>query len=117
MVNKKRELKERILEREKLLEKKEKRTRKIVFSLAFISIIGFTISLLFLAGITGGTVGSTRSNLYGLIFIVASLLIWAVAELIWLKSKGKKEIDIKELLEELKEEGFTMIYNKHLKSN
>lgn len=114
MANKKRSLKERLLKREKLLEKKEKRTRRVVFSLAFISIIGFTASLLFLAGITGGAVGSARSNLYGLIFIVASLLIWAVAEVIWLKSKTKKEIDVKKLIEELKEEGFPMIYSRHL---
>ena len=117
MTNKKRLLKEKVIKKEKILGKKEKRTKRMVFSLAIISIIGFTISLLFLAGITGGTIGNTRSNLYGLIFIITSLLIWAVAELIWLKNKSKKEIDIKKLLEDLRKEGFTMVYNKYFKKS
>lgn len=97
--------------------KKEKRTEFIVVSLAIISIVGFAVSLFFLVGITGAAIGGTRSNLVGLIFIVVSLLIWVIAELVWIKNRKKEEIDVKKLLKDLEREGFPMLYSKYLKKS
>jgi len=92
-------LKQEQLEEKEKLERKEKKRRIMILSLAIISIAGFALSLLFLVGITGAVIGPSRGNLWGLIFIVISLLIWAVAEMLWIKGKGRKEVNIKTLLE------------------
>jgi uncharacterized membrane protein YbhN (UPF0104 family) len=96
--------------------KKERKTEIIVVSLAVISIIGFAFSLFFLAGITGAAVGNSRSNLVGLIVIVVSLLLWTIAELMWVRNKKKQEIDVKKLLKDLEKEGFPLVYRYTNKS-
>ncbi len=96
------------------IEKKEKSRSILILSLAIISIAGFAVSLLFLIGVTGATIGSSKGNLWGLIFIIISLLIWAIAEMLWIKGRKKKEVNIKELLEDLEKEGLPMIYKKRM---
>ncbi len=105
------------LEKEIKKVKKDKKKEMFVVFLAIVSIIGFAVSLFFLVSITGAAIGGGRSNLYGLIFIVISLLMWTVAELIWIKNKKKEEIDIKKLLKDLEREGFPMVYSKYLKKS
>src|SRR4030043_2433743 len=96
---------EQIEKEEEKLEKKEKRRRIMILSLAVISIAGFALSVLFLVGVTGAAIGPSRGNLWGLIFIILSLLIWAIAEVLWIKGKRKKEVSIKEILEDVEKEG------------
>ncbi|GEM_PF-6695022 len=91
---------------------KEKRRRVMILSLAVISIAGFALSLLFLLGITGAAIGPSRGNLWGMVFIIISLLIWAIAEMLWVKGKREKEVDIKKLLEDVEKEGIPMFYKK-----
>ncbi len=110
-------LSEDIIEEKIKTEKITKRRNKLIMVLAVVSIAGFLVSFLFLIGITGAAVGETKGNLYGLIFIIISLLTWIIAELLWVREKKKKEIDIKKLLQELEKEGvpLTLLYNKYLK--
>jgi hypothetical protein len=106
-----------ILEEDNKLEKEEKRRKTLIISLAIISITGFLVSFLFLIGITGSAIGERKENFYGLTFIIISLLVWAIAELLWAREKKKKEVDIKNLLQELEKEGIplNMLYNKYLR--
>ncbi len=95
--------------------KKERKTEVFVFVLALVSIAGFALSLFFLVGITGAAIGSSKNNLFGLIVIVVSLLMWTVAELVWLKNRKKEEVDVKKLLRDLEREGFPMVYSEYFK--
>ena len=100
--------------KEEKLEKKERRRLTVILSLAVISIAGFALSVLFLIGVTGAAIGPSRGNLWGLIFIIISLLVWAIAEMLWIKGKRKKEVSVKEILEDVEKEGFPMIYKRKL---
>jgi hypothetical protein len=106
-----------LLQEDLRLKKEENRRKRLILSLAIISVIGFFISFLFLIGITGAAIGERKENFYGLTFIIISLLAWAIAELLWVRDKKKKEVNIKKLLQELEKEGvpINMIYNRYLK--
>lgn len=92
---------EKLKKEQEKIEKKEKRREVFIVILAGVSIIGAFVSLFFLAGMTGAVLGATRNNLYGLIFIIVSLLVWSIVVLLYSRgNREKKELDIKKLVRE-----------------
>jgi len=77
--------------------------QKLITFFGIISIIGFVISLVFIIGITGGVIGATRANVYGLIFIIVPLLIWSILSILRIKRK-EKEVNISKIIEEAQRE-------------
>ncbi len=84
------------------LEKKEKRLEVFILISGIISSIGFAVSLFSLGGISGGAIGASRENLYGIIFVIGMFLAWSLIVISWLRKNMKKrdKVDIKKLLKE-----------------
>jgi len=86
------------------IEKKDKIREIFIMGLGIISVIGAFVSLFFLTGMTAAAIGPARSNVYGLVIILASLLVWSLVVVLYSrKNMRKKGLDIKKLVREARE--------------
>jgi hypothetical protein len=87
----------------KEMEFKEKLFNSLIIFFGILTIAGFTISLFFLARMTGGVIGILNENIYGAIVIISFFLALCIVILLRFSSKDrrKKEVDIKEIIEEV----------------
>jgi hypothetical protein len=79
-----------------------KKTENWIKILSIVCISGFIFSVVFIIQITGSVIGETRANLWGLVFLILFLLVWAVSSSLRIKLKKQKKINIKELIEKNK---------------